>query len=73
MDVRKELFKAFTKIHILMKDDEGESPYLYPIGDLENIIMELADISEEEYDKIASEAVDYAWEICHMLEVKGEE
>ena len=56
-----------------MKDEDGESSYLYPIGDLENIVMELAGIGEEEYDKIASEAVDYAWEICHMLKVKGEE
>lgn len=73
MDVRKELFKAITKLHILMKDDNGESPYLYPFDDLERIVVELAGISEEEYDKIANEAVDYAWEICHMLKAKGEE
>lgn len=73
MDARKELFKAMTKIHILMKDEDRESPYVYPFDDLEHIVMELAGISEEECEQIANEAVDYAWEICHMLKVKGEE
>jgi hypothetical protein len=73
MDVRKELFKALVKTHILIRrDDEGfvESPYVYPIDDLEHIVCELAGISDEEDDRISNEAVDFAWEICHILGIE---
>ena len=76
MDVRKELFKAKVKTHILMRQDDieagciVESPYVYPIDDLEHIVCELAGISDEEDDKISDEAVDFAWEICHILGIE---
>lgn len=76
MDVRKELFKAKVKTFILIRKDNiennysVESPYVYPIDDLEKIVRKLADISDEEDDRISDEAIDYAWEICHMLGIE---
>lgn len=76
MDVRKELFKAKVKTFILIKKDDVESgysvedPYVYPIDDLEKIIRQLAGISDEEDDRISDEAIEYAWEICHMLGIE---
>ena len=72
MNVKKELFKAKVKTFILMKKDNAdvESPYLYPISDLENIVIQLAGISEEEDETLSNEAIDWADEICHILDIE---
>lgn len=55
-----------------MKKDNAdvESPYLYPISDLENIVIQLAGISEEEDETLSNEAIDWADEICHILDIE---
>ena len=76
MNVKKELFKAKVKTFILMRKDNAdwgydvESPYLYPISDLENIVIQLAGISEEEDETLSNEAIDWADEICHILDIE---
>lgn len=74
MDVKKELFKAKVKTYILMqKDGYGvESPYLYPIDDLEGIIVKLLGLSEQEDEALSYEAIDWAKEILDMIEKKDE-
>ena len=47
-----------------------ESPYLYPISDLESIVIKLAGISEEEDEVLSNEAIDWANEICHILDIE---
>ena len=47
-----------------------ESPYLYPLDDLEKIIINLMGISEEEDEALSNEAIDWANEICHMLDIE---
>lgn len=47
-----------------------ENPYLYPISDLENIVIQLAGISEEEDETLSNEAIDWADEICHILDIE---
>lgn len=61
----------------MKKDDvecgyKVESPYLYPIDDLEHIILELSGISNKEDDAISDEAIDFAYELCHILDIEEE-
>ena len=76
MNAKKELFKAKVKTFILMRKDNAdwgygvESPYLYPLDDLEKIIINLMGISEEEDEALSNEAIDWANEICHMLDIE---
>ena len=49
-----------------------ESPFLYPIDDLEKMVIKLAGISDEEDEAISDEAIDFAHELCHILDIKEE-
>ena len=71
MDVRQEIFKASAKLHVLMRTEEQvDYPYVYPFDDLVNVLAKLEGITDEELDKIGMEATDFAYDICHILEVQ---
>ena len=71
MDVRKEIFKASVKVHVLMRAEEQvDYPYTYPFDDLVNVLAKLEGITDEELDKIGMEATDLAYDIYHILEVQ---
>ncbi len=71
MDVKKEIFKAYVKLHVLMRAEEQiDYPYTYPFDDLVNVLAEREGINEEELDRIGMEAVDFAYDIYHILEVQ---
>lgn len=71
MNVRKEIFKAQVKLHVLMRaDEQPDYPYAYPFDDLVNVLAELEGISEKELEYIGMEATDFAYDIYHILEVQ---
>ena len=71
MDVRNEIFKASVKVHVLMKTEEqADYPYAYPFDDLVNVLAKLEGISDEELDKIGMEATDFAYDICHIVDIE---
>lgn len=71
MDIRKEIFKASVKLHVLMRaGEQADYPYAYPFEDVVNVLAELEGISDEELDKIGMEATDLAHDIYHILEVQ---
>ena len=71
MDVRKEIFKASVKLHVLMRAEEQiDYPYTYPFDDLVNVLAKIEGISDEELDDIQMEATGLAWDIHHILEVQ---
>lgn len=71
MDVRKEIFKASVKVHVLMgAEEQADYPYAYPFDDLVNVLAKLEGITDEELDKIGMEATDLAYDIHHILEVQ---
>ena len=78
MNVKEEVFKAKVETFLLMKLDdpdreyENESPYLWPIGTLENIIVELGGLTEEENEAMDNDAIDYAERLILILKKREE-
>ena len=74
MNVKEEVFKAKVETFLLMKldDPENESPYLWPIGTLENIIVELGGLTEEENDAMDNDAIEYAERLILILNKREE-
>ena len=70
VDIKKEIFKALVKLHVLMRaEEQADYPYAYPFDDLVNVLAKLEGITDEELDKIGMEATDFAYDIYHILEV----
>lgn len=72
MNVRKEYYDAKIETFLLMhKEDEGacDSPYLFVIDKLENIIECLLGMSEEESEQFGNEACDEAYHIIKIMDL----